>query len=540
MLRLTGRVARPLLKFEQDFLLTDMPDRLGGKRECRSRLRAFEAVWARLQSDMPGWPQDEVDREFQRCLREWCDFHEAMLIGEIVPLALQYLRDNPACLERRMFSHVLADEYQDLNRAEQAVIDLLAEHAILVVAGDEDQSIYGFKYARPEGLLEFPNMYPGTHDEFLEVCGRCPTRVIDIAKSLISNNAVRMQDKRLEAAPGNPEGRVHNVQWDTLEDETIGLARIIERYLNAGWVDIGRVLVLTPRRLLGYALREELRQRDIPVHSFFPEEALESRRVQESFTLLTLLAHPGDRVALRCWLGFGERTLRRGQYARIREYCEEEGHQPWDALNALANGDLNLDDTEQLVTRFGILQDRLAQLGELTVRQVIDELFRETDADTALVRNLGLEAEPSCSTVAELREELRVRITQPELPAEGDFVRVMSLHKAKGLGADLVIVAGCIEGFLPTIDSRLPTAERRRQLEEQRRLFYVAITRTTSDLILSSARLIPRGVAHKQRAKFIPRGPEMGQTISSWFMSELGPQAPRPVAGTELLELLGA
>jgi len=538
--RLTGRVARPLLKFEQDFLLTDMPDWFAGKRECASRLRAFEAAWARLQSDMPGWPQDEVDRELRRYVWEWCDFHEAMLVGEIVPLALQYLRDNPACSEKRMFSHVLVDEYQDLNRAEQAVIDLLAQHAILlVIAGDEDQSIYGFKYAQPEGLLEFPHSYPDTYDEILQVCGRCPARVIDMASSLIANNAVRMQDKRLQAAPGNLEGDVHNVQWDTLEDETTGLATIIERYLDAGWVNIGRVLVLTPRRLLGYALRDELDRRGIPVHSFFPEEALELRRAQESFTLLTLLAHPRDRVALRCWLGFRERSLRRNEYARLREYCEETGREPWDTLEALVNGNLDLSGTEQLVSRFEILQDLLARLGESTVREVIDELFPEANAETATVRNLALEAEPECSTVAELREGLRVRITQPELPAEGDFVRVMSLHKAKGLGADLVVVAGCIQGFLPTIDSRLSLAERRRQLEEQRRLFYVSITRTTSDLILSRAQLIPLRVAHKQRARFIRRGPKLGQTISSQFMSELGPQVPRAVEGRELLELLG-
>jgi len=439
-----------------------------------------------------------------------------------------------------MFSHVLVDEYQDLNRAEQAVIDLLSEHAILVVAGDEDQSIYGFKYAQPEGLLEFPDIHPGTYDETLEVCGRCPARVIDIAKSLITNNTLRMQDKRLEVARGNPEGDVYNVQWNSLEEEAVGLADVIQRYLQAGWVNIGRVLVLTPRRLLGYALRDELLGRDIPVHSFFPEEALESRRAQESFALLMLLAHPRDRVALRCWLGFGGRSLRRSQYARLREYCEEEGTEPWDTLDALANGDLGLGRSEQLVTRFQLLQDHLARLGELTVRQVIDELFPEIDPETAIVRNLALEAEPHCLTVADLREELRVRITQPELPAEGDFVRVMSLHKAKGLGADLVIVAGCIEGFLPTIDSRLPPAERSRQLEEQRRLFYVAITRTTSVLILSSARLIPLRVAHRQRAKFISTGPDIGQTISSRFMSELGPQAPRPVEGRELLEVFGA
>ncbi len=127
VLTLTGRVPRPLLGFEERFLLGDL---LGtnneGLRALRKRLSAFSAGWARLQSDTPGWPQDRQDRVFLAKLEAWLGFHEAMLIGELVPEALRFLRDNPASPHRPSFEHALVDEYQDLSRAEQVLLDELA------------------------------------------------------------------------------------------------------------------------------------------------------------------------------------------------------------------------------------------------------------------------------------------------------------------------------------------------------------------------------------------------------------------------------
>ena len=145
----------------------------------------------------------------------------------------------------------------------------------------------------------------------------------------------------------------------------------------------------------------------------------------------------------------------------------------------------------------------------------------------------------SCGNTSELREDLRLRITQPELPSEGEFVHVMSLHKGKGLTADLVVVAGCVKGFIPTWDEQVPLAEQQRQIEEQRRLFYMAITRTTHYIILSSFRRIDAATAHKMGAKFRQHfGRDKVQTIASRFIAELGESAPKPIRGEELLNRL--
>ena len=135
----------------------------------------------------------------------------------------------------------------------------------------------------------------------------------------------------------------------------------------------------------------------------------------------------------------------------------------------------------------------------------------------------------------ELRDALLAAITQPELPTHVDYVRVMSLHKSKGLTADLVIVAGAIQGCIPRIDQELSGAELQRHHEEQRRLFYVAITRPRRMLIVSSARAVPRSAAYQMGVPVRGRDPHNAITIASEFINELGETRPATVRGEELL-----
>lgn len=310
--QITGRVPRPLLKFEERFLLEDLQDENnGGIRECGEMLRAFNAAWARDQFDQPGWPDNRLDHQFHHKLLRWLRFHHAMLIGELIPETLHYLRENPTCDALQAYDHVLVDEYQDLNRAEQALLDLLAGAGTLAVIGDEDQSIYSFKYAHPEGIAQFEVNHLGTHDETLEDCRRCPKLVIELANQLISNNVGRAP-RLLRPLATNPEGEVFVVQWTSLEEEANGIAQFVKERIASDSVKAGKVLVLSPRRQRGYAIREALANLGTPAHSFFHEEALDgSPKALEdcpdlqAFTLLTLLANPEDRVALRCWCGFG-------------------------------------------------------------------------------------------------------------------------------------------------------------------------------------------------------------------------------------------
>ena len=168
-----------------------------------------------------------------------------MLIGELVPHALRYLRSNPVSPERSGFSHILVDEYQDLNASEQALIGLLAENAKLTIVGDEDQSIYSFKYAHPEGIADFPRRRPETTDETLDLCRRCPPNIVDMANHLISKNWGRTV-RQLKPNRKNEDGEVLICQWESMEQEARGLATLVKNLVQASKVELGEVLVLAP------------------------------------------------------------------------------------------------------------------------------------------------------------------------------------------------------------------------------------------------------------------------------------------------------
>ena len=119
------------------------------------------------------------------------------------------------------------------------------------------------------------------------------------------------------------------------------------------------------------------------------------------------------------------------------------------------------------------------------------------------------------------------------MPEEGDFVRVMSLHKSKGLTSKVAVVAGCTEGLIPFRDDEQGETERDAVLKEQRRLFYVAITRCTEVLVLSSAGRMERQLAWKIGARLVPGRSAVGNTIASRFLDELGPSAPAPQSGEQ-------
>lgn len=176
-----------------------------------------------------------------------------------------------------------------------------------------------------------------------------------------------------------------------------------------------------------------------------------------------------------------------GAYGRLRAHCEATGERPRQVLAAVASGSMTLTGVNDLVRREVELQNRLLAPSALSLDQLIDALFPDADDDYLALRDAASVARPGIASAAELYEYLRNQITQPEMPAQGDFVRVMSLHKSKGLTSKVVVVAGTVEGLIPNVDAGALPAEQGRVLEEQRRLFCVAITRCTEVLVISSA-----------------------------------------------------
>lgn len=531
---ITGRIARPLLSYETKQLINDLSKHFGGKKKVKAFLEAYEAGWARLQRETIGSPQNEDDEQFEEMLLNWLKFHNSLLIGELVPLTLNFVRRNPAIDVLPHFDHVLVDEYQDLNCADQALCKELARNGNLVILGDDNQSIYMFRYANPEGIINFPEENAGTNTYIIDDCYRCPTNIVQMSNSLIRNNPIRSRGIPLRSY-NKENADIYIVQHETIDDEINSISDFISNYLNQHpELPPGQVLVLATRRFIGHNIRNALIQRGLNSLSYFFEDELESISAAEGFCLLNLIVNPYDRAALRAWIGLGNKNGFSAGYSRIQKYAQENDIELKNLLSRLLTGSLSIPYTSSIINRYNLLCQRIEEVSGLEGLELVLNLWppeiEECLDIRILAENIAI-VNPSSSSIL---ESLLKEITQPELPSsESDIIRVMSLHKSKGLTSSVVVIAGCIAGALPTLSKNISQIEKQKQLQEQRRLFYVAITRSKKILVISSAVQMTLRDAKSNGIfikRFVPL--ESGayiETFSSPFISELGRTAPKTI-----------
>ena len=520
-------------------MVCDLQTAHGGKKKVRKLKIAYESAWARLQHQQPGFVQSAEDAAFQHDLLAWLRFHQAMLIGEVIPQFHEYLHANPAATERAEFSHILVDEYQDLNRAEQQVIELLSDAADVCIVGDDDQSIYGFKHAHPDGIHQWLNNNAHGEDLGLDICRRCPTRVVAMANSLIAHNRLRPNHHPLNPMLGNGTGNVQILQFATIDREIAGVAAMVSGMIAKG-VPPGDILILAQSRAFGTPLYEALVAGGVPTKSYYAESELSHKNAQRALALLKLLVNREDRVALRWLIGADSNSWHAAGYRRIREHCSNHGASPWDVLSELEAGKLHLSYTKSIVESFKAIAKEIETLEALTsLAAVVDHLFPDGQNATRDIRELALTVLDGMAKEDRkaLVSELSAAISQPEIPSEVEDVRIMSLHKSKGLSVPVTVIAGCVQGLLPRRPNQgLTLAEEALHLEEQRRLFYVGITRVKSvpqagkpgTLIMTYSQEMPVGAALK--AGITPAQQRYGSALlhASQFIGELGPAAPAP------------
>jgi DNA helicase-2/ATP-dependent DNA helicase PcrA len=534
VLPITGRTPRPLLDHEIDMMLRDIPGDFGNLDSRRDLLRGYEAGWARRATDHPGLAEAE-DREFEVATVRWLRDHRAILIGEVVPLAFAYLRDNPMAEERTRYRHVVADEYQDLNAVEQALLELVAGDGALCIAGDDDQSIYRFRFANPEGIVNFCEREDVERVD-IEGCRRCPRAVVEMASELIAHAPDRAKEPLV--AESDVAGRVSVVQWGSLDEEVEGLASEIARSITDGEREAGDVLLLVHRQRIGQMLRQRLNDLGIAACSFFAQEAVATEHAKRSLALLRL-AVGDDAVSLRVILGLGDATSRADAYARLTTYAREHGQTRRDVLDALRDRERLELRVPALVERHGAAVASIDELPRDDVEAAINVLFPEDVPDVADIRALAIEELPESPDLSTLADRLVARVTQHDVPETPDFVRVMSLHKSKGLTSPVVYVAAMIDGIVPTIPARFDEDERQAAYDEQRRLVYVAITRSADELIISSSIRMDLGLARSMGVR-VEAVRKIGEqlvaiTIASPYMHEMVGSAPAAIRGIDWL-----
>ena len=361
-----------------------------------------------------------------------------------------------------------------------------------------------------------------------------------MANALIAHNNDRVP-RQLIPKPENGPGEVVIVQYDALANEAAGIANFVADLIENQGYEPRDILILAQRRSIGNPIYQALAGRNIPTKSYYQESAVDNVAAQERLALLKLLIDPNDRIALRWLLGFGSNDFRKNAYHRLREHCEAASVEPWDAMVQMRKGELKIPHTKHLVERFREIEQELEALRVVEnfaefIPVWLQEEFDEEDLFRKLVLDLSLEAD----FPADLLSALIEAVSLPDIPPDVTDVRIMSLHKSKGLSSPVVIIAGCVEGLLPPApDEDLSAAEIEVELEEQRRLFFVGLTRVKAQpdegkpgvLRITSSRTM--SLADAKQSGISPARVVYGivHLHASRFIQELGPAAPRTIRG---------
>jgi superfamily I DNA/RNA helicase len=201
----------------------------------------------------------------------------------------------------------------------------------------------------------------------------------------------------------------------------------------------------------------------------------------------------------------------------------------------MSTGKLNLARCTPLVDRYKELIDSKSVIENKVGLELVNACFPDDIEECRNLRDISLGILNEDMTPEEMFKILVEKISKPEIPQNRFEIHIMSLHKSKGLEADLIIIPSCVEGLMPRIDEEKTPAEQQQELEEARRLFYVGITRTKKSLILSSFLYLNAGIAKRTNIKhrIIRKGLAMVQ--SSTFLRELGSSCPTPIRGDKFL-----
>lgn len=454
---------------------------------------------------------------------------------DILFYAVRLLQENEDVLAeyQNRFEHILVDEYQDTNRAQYQLVRLLsAKQRNLCVVGDDDQSIYSFRGANIQNILDFEKDFKGCKVIKLEQNYRSTTVILEAANQVIKANKGR-KAKALWTKRGHGD-KITFLRAESHSEESRYIAREIERLVNGGQ-NYSDMAILYRLNALSRNLESALREQGIPYRIFSGTRFYDRREIKDVLAYLRLIFSPEDDLALNRIInvprrGIGEITVSSVEILASREnvsqfeICSRAADYPElqrsagklkafaDLINELRQlleqNDLTLRAfVDKVERKSGLLQDIVEQQQKNLLGDAVDRLenLKELLSDVMEfeqnlqvlqqdLRDNGTELDPEDSLLQEagdLNGVLAAFLERTALYAAMDedkenqnYVRLMTIHSAKGLEFDNVFLIGAEEGLFPGYRARDSESD----MEEERRLAYVAITRAREKLYVTAAR----------------------------------------------------
>ncbi|EGR4166389.1 DNA helicase II [Vibrio cholerae] len=474
-------------------------------------------------------PVTQIYLKLYTAYQEACDRAGLVDFAEILLRALELLRGNQHIREhyQARFKHILVDEFQDTNAIQYAWLRMMAgAQSNVMIVGDDDQSIYGWRGARVENIEKFTREFPSVNTIRLEQNYRSTKTILEASNTLIANNSERM-GKQLwtEGLVGEPIS-VYSA-YNELDEARFVVSKI------KGWQEQGGTLtdcaILYRNNAQSRVLEEALLQASLAYRIYGGMRFFERQEIKDALSYLRLINNRNDDTAFERVIntpprGLGDKTLE-----TIRFAARDRGCTLWDASVGLLNDQVLTGRAASALSRFVELINALEEEGiDMPLHVLTDhavktsgllEMYQQEKGEKSKARIENLEELVTATRQFEKPEEaqemtmLTAFLTHAALEAgEGqadehdDAVQLMTLHSAKGLEFPLVFMVGVEEGMFPSQMS----AEEAGRLEEERRLCYVGMTRAMQKLYITYAemrRLYGQDKYHKP-SRFIRELPE--------------------------------
>lgn len=507
-------------------------------RTVRRKFNQLSSDWQTLVAEEERWNLNYPDPQFLGAWRKHREIYGYMLRSELVYQLKKSLEQNPNFTLEQSYKQILVDEYQDLNRCDLAVVKALTQAGGEVfVTGDDDQSIYGFRFAHPQGIRMFDRDYQPCSLLQLEHCLRCDKRILDLGL-FVANLDPKRIPKPLEARPGASEGEVHVLWFDNQDEEAQGVARICKYLVEELGYEPKNILILIRADRNGCfstVLREALIKATIPVASKADVlNPLDGRDGRELLAVLRLCVNPKDHLAWRTLLEIRPNRIGEDTISNVYELAANKGLVFSEALWAIKDspsmlprrGTLlrqELEAIQNLISQFdakNIGTEELSGLLSKVAERTIQEKERRNEV---LVHMQAILESSEAKTLEELLSSISVSLGDKEQEIEPSSINILTMHKAKGLTADAVFIVGAEDEYIP--GDQLGEEKE----GDERRLLYVSLTRARHALFITYCR---RRIGSQ---KYTGRNPRQTRRTLSRFLVD----APiRPESGRAYCELL--
>jgi len=492
--------------FEERYIIEEDLKRIAGLRsvtEARDLLHQLSADWEKLTADEPGYRFPNP--RFYGAWQEHREVFGYTLRAELVYQLKHALEEGDVQIERPP-RYILVDEYQDLNACDLSVIkQITGLGAELYVAGDDDQSIYGFRYAEPDGIRHFEDSYDPTITLELRECHRCSPGILRLANYVVEQD-IRRYPKELTPVSTFP-GEVHILNFPGQRREAEGIACICKWLTATQDVNPEDILILLRsdrNQVFSKPIREELEKQGLSVSiAADPLEPLNHPEGRKFLSVLRLAANEQDHLAWRTLLqlrnnGIGERALE-----EIYERARRDGVSFTQAIMGIAG------DPECLPKLGSRIESDVKQ-----IQEIVNEARVTVETNTKLVDAISELAAQHISTpdiqqdvialfgrvidtvssrnLADLLRALNVSIGNYEQEKQKGAISIMTMHQAKGLTADAVVIVGAEDEYIPG-------RAQGTQVDDERRLLYVSLTRARRFLYITHCNRRTHQQAHTGR-----------------------------------------